>query len=110
MAWMMLIPTFTLDLIGAWMSYAEWAKGTWWLFVVMIALSSSMAVLWSITISIMENNSEIIAFSLAWDIGLLAIYAGFPIMFCGEKLTARAWIALSLAILAVIWFKLETDH
>jgi hypothetical protein len=63
MVWMILIPTLGLAAVGAWLSYSEWAKGTWYLFVAMALLASAMALLWSWAVSVMRENSEIMAFS-----------------------------------------------
>ena len=88
----------------------EWAKGTWYLYAAMVVLASGMALLWSWAISVMQKNSEVMAFSLAWDVGLLIVYCCFPLMFSGEKLTFRGWAALLLAVAAVVWFKIESNN
>ena len=109
MVWLILIPTLGLAAVGAWLSYSEWAKGTWYLFVGMILLTSAMGMLWSWAVSAIRKNSEIMAFSLAWDVGLLLVYCCFPLIFSGEKLTVRGWAALLMAVIAVVWFKIESS-
>lgn len=104
----LLMVTFIYS-IASMATYKQEIRDSNFFLPISMSVSIMSSLLWVFTVKTMNDTDKIIAFSMAWDIIIVALYAVIPAMLQEKSIGWQGWIALTIAIAGVLWFKAVTD-
>jgi drug/metabolite transporter (DMT)-like permease len=89
-------------------TYTKCLRDSWVFLAVMIATALLGSYLWVVATRRLETISDLLWFSLLWDILMVVAYYLTPLLFHEHKMNWQAWAAIGLIVLGILWFKLQT--
>lgn len=103
-----IIAAIVITVFGAYLSYCRSETGS---FIVLMSLVSLlMGMLWAVLIKQLHGNkSMILATSLTWDVAVITIYAGFPLLL-GYRPNVWMIAGFVLCVAGIICAQLGVEH
>jgi len=85
----------------------KFGKRSWFIYPYSAA-SLSLSIIWSRIIKQAESNNQLFLYSLIWDIVIIFLWAGIPIILFDLKLTKLQMIGTVLVCFGLICFSLSS--
>lgn len=105
-AWI-LFYIFLMFVVSAVFTYTKSLKDSWMFLVMMIVTSLMGSYMWVIASRRLNTISELVWFSLVWDLLMVAAYYIIPLLFFDHKMTWQSWAAIGLIVTGIVWFKIQ---
>lgn len=107
--WLITIPALLVFSAGAYCTYSKSFRESWAYLPVFVGLSLIGGWLWVTASRRLDTTSNIMLFSLVWDILMVLAYYAGPLILKGERFGWQAYAAAMMTVGGVIWFKLATS-
>jgi len=92
--------------VATWFYFNEEAKRQWWFAPMVIVICNVFSVQWLLLVySAGDNNRKLFFGSVTWDALITITSAAVPILLCGVRLSATAWVGLLLIIAGLLLLK-----
>lgn len=90
-------------------TYTKSLRDSWIFLAIMISTALAGSWLWVIASRRLDKMSDLLWFSLVWDLLMVAAYYLIPLFFYEHKMTWQSWAAIGLISAGIIWFKSQTE-
>lgn len=107
MQWWMLLITFFVYCVCAYLSYSEEMRGKWWFVPVAVALGTVVSTIWFLTVRYLGDKQKIYVFSLFWDFVMMFVYYFLPVVWFGVKMDKWSLGGMVLMVTGLLIIKLR---
>jgi len=90
-------------------TYTKSLKESWIFLIIMLVTACLGSWLWVVASRRLDKISDLIWFSLVWDMLMVAAYYLIPLFFYEHKMNWQSWAAISLIIAGIMWLKLQSE-
>lgn len=88
-------------------SYSDHLKQSAWYFPIAIILGAMGSTLWFYGCKLLNSKEDIFVFGLMWDVVLVGVFYGIPILAFGVRLDKWTSISAALILLGILSLKLR---
>jgi hypothetical protein len=105
--WFLLIPIFVVLSAGSFCTYCKTVRDSWMYLPAFIIISLLTGWLWVTASRRLDSTSNILLFSLLWDILMVTAYYAGPLLLKGEGFSWQVYAASAVTLAGVIWLKMS---
>jgi hypothetical protein len=94
---------------GSYTTYSKTFRDSSYYLPSFVALSLVSGWLWVVASRRLDSTSNILMFSMVWDLMMVIAYYAGPLVFKGESFNWQAYAAAGVMATGMVWFKVATS-
>lgn len=106
MVWLLLLPAFSTHCVCAYLTYTKTMRESALYIPVSMSMTLLSTLIFTAAARQLQDAQEIMFFSFVWDILMLLAFYGVPMLLHKEGIGTQSYMAATIIVFGLIWFKI----